>query len=91
MKLLRIGAIWCSACLVMTKVISKIIDDYNIDYEELDLDMDEEKASNYNPGHVLPLFIVLDNGNEITRFAGEFSYEELKEKLKGAGIINEEV
>jgi thiol-disulfide isomerase/thioredoxin len=89
MKLLKIGAIWCGGCLVMNKTISKIINEYNIDYSELDIDMDEEEAKAYNPGDKLPVFIILDNDKEVTRFVGEYSYEELKNKLKENGVINE--
>ena len=89
MKLLKIGAIWCGGCLVMNKTISKIISEYNIDYSELDIDMDEEEAKEYNPGDKLPVFIILDNDKEVTRFVGEYSYEELKNKLKENGVINE--
>ncbi len=90
MRLLKIGAIWCGGCLIMNKTISKIVDNYKIDYSELDLDMDEEEAKAYNPGDKLPVFIVLDNDQEVTRFTGEYSYDEFKNKLIEAGVINEE-
>ena len=90
MKLLKIGAIWCGGCLVMNKTISKIRKEYDIDYSELDIDMDEEEAKSYNPGDKLPVFIVLDNEKEITRFVGEYSYDEFKNKLIEVGVIDEE-
>ena len=90
MKVLKIGAIWCGGCLVMNKVWNKIKKDYSFDYIELDLDMDEEEVSNYNPGDKLPVFIILDNDKEIDRFVGEYNYDEFLEKLKDVGVINEE-
>jgi len=90
MKLLKIGAIWCSGCLVMNNVIGKTLKNYNINYEELDLDMDEEEAKKYNPGDKLPLFIVFDNNKEINRFSGEYSYDEFVKKLKELGVVDEE-
>lgn len=74
----------------MNKTISKIRKEYDIDYEELDLDMDEEEAKKYNPGDKLPVFIILDNDKEVTRFTGEYSYDEFKNKLIEVGVLNEE-
>ena len=90
MKLIKIGAIWCSGCLIMNSVISKIQKNYDFDYEEYDVDMDEEISKNYHPGDVLPVFIVLDNGVEKERFAGEYSYDNFVSKLKEVGVICEE-
>ena len=42
MKLIKIGAIWCSGCLVMNNVISKTLKNYPIDMIEYDIDMDED-------------------------------------------------
>ena len=88
MRLIKIGAIWCSGCLVMNKVISKTLKNYEIDFIEYDLDMDEE-ASSYEVGDVLPVFIVMDEDREITRFAGEYSYEDFVSRLKDVGVIHE--
>ncbi len=90
MKLLKIGAIWCSGCLVMNHVIQKCLKNYSINYEELDLDMDEEEAKKYNPGDKLPVFIVLTNEKEIARFCGEYSYQDFIDKLKELDVIHEE-
>ena len=90
MKLIKIGAIWCSGCLVMNNVINKTLKNYDIDYTEYDLDMDEEESSKYNPGDVLPVFIVFDGDVEVARFSGEYKYDEFISKLKDVGVINEE-
>ena len=90
MKLLKIGAVWCSGCLIMNNIIQKARKNYTIDYEELDLDMDEEEAKKYNPGTTLPVFIVLDNGKEKGRFCGEYKYDEFLKILKNEGVISEE-
>lgn len=90
MKLIKIGAIWCSGCLIMNNVISKTRKSYSFDFEEYDLDMDEEISKSYHPGDVLPVFIVLDNGVEKERFVGEYSYDDFVSKLKDAGVIHEE-
>jgi len=90
MKILRISAIWCSACLIMNKVWNKLKENYEFEPVELDLDMDEEEANKYKPKDVLPVFIVFDNDKEILRLTGEFTYESFLEKLKKEGVNLEE-
>lgn len=89
MRVVKIGAIWCGGCLVMNKVWNKLLKNYSFDYTELDLDMDEDEVKKYNPGDKLPIFIVLDKDKEINRYIGEFSYDDLENKLKNVGVLNE--
>jgi thiol-disulfide isomerase/thioredoxin len=42
----------------------------------LDIDLDEE-ASNYNVGHILPVFIIFNNDVEVERLIGEQKTETL--------------
>ena len=91
MKLIKIGAVWCSGCLIMNNVIGKIRKKYQLDLVEYDIDMDEEEAKKYHPGDILPVFIVEKEEKEITRFCGEFSYEDFLKKLKDAGVVDEEI
>ena len=83
MKIIKIGAIWCPACLIMNKIWKQIKLDYsNLDIKELDYDMDSDEVSVYNPGKVLPVVIFLDkNGSELERIIGEVSKEQLEEKI----------
>ena len=90
MRVVKIGAIWCGGCLVMNKVWNKLLKNYSFDYTELDLDMDEDETKKYNPGDKLPVFIILDGDKEIDRYTGEFSYEELENKFKNVGVLDEE-
>ena len=89
MKIVKISAIWCGACLIMNKVWNKL-KDKNIEFIELDYDMDEEEVKKYNPGDILPVFIVFDGNEEILRLTGEFSYDEFINKLKEVGVLLEE-
>lgn len=90
MKLIKIGAIWCSGCLVMNKVWNKLIKEYNFSYETYDIDMDEDEAEKYNVGEKLPVFIVMENDKEIKRFIGEYSYSDMVNNLRKVGLLNEE-
>lgn len=90
MKLIKIGAIWCSGCLVMNKVWNKLIKEYNFSYETFDIDMDEDEVEKYNVGEKLPVFIVIENDKEIKRFIGEYSYSDMVNNLREVGLLNEE-
>ena len=90
MKLIKIGAIWCSGCLVMNKVWNKLIKEYNFSYETYDIDMDEAEVETYNVGEKLPVFIVMENDKEIKRFIGEYSYSDMVNNLREVGLLNEE-
>lgn len=90
MKLIKIGAIWCSGCLVMNKVWNKLIKEYNFSYETYDIDMNEDEVEKYNVGEKLPVFIVMENDKEIKRFIGEYSYSDMVNNLREVGLLNEE-
>ena len=89
MKIVKISAIWCGACLIMNKVWNKL-KNKDIELIELDYDMDEEEVKKYSPGDILPVFIVFDGEKEVLRLTGEFSYDEFISKLKEVGVMLEE-
>lgn len=77
MKVVKINAIWCSACLVMNNIWNKVLKIKNIETINLDYDMDKEEVEKYNPGTILPVFIFFKDGKEIKRLTGEHSEKEL--------------
>ena len=85
MRVVKINALWCSACLVMNKVWKKIEDKYNFEVLQLDYDMDEEEVEKYNVGEVLPVFIFFDGDKEILRVTGEKCEKEFLELIKRLG------
>ena len=52
--------------------------------------MSPEEVKKYNPGDILPIFIIFDGENEVLRLTGEFSYDEFISKLKEVGVMLEE-
>ena len=83
MKIVKIGAVWCGACLIMNKVWNKMQKNYDFEAIDLDYDMDEEEVKEYNIGDILPVFIFFsEDGKESCRMIGEHSYEEMKEKIE---------
>jgi len=72
MKILKFGAIWCPGCLIMSKVWSNIVSEYDIEIEDYDIDIDENMCEKYNIDDTLPAYIFLDkNDNELERLIGE--------------------
>ena len=82
MKLIKISAIWCPSCLIMEKVWKELQEELpNIEYVSYDYDLDDEVDS-YNPGDVLPIIILENNKEELTRFIGEKTKNEIIEGIK---------
>ncbi len=89
MKVIKITAMWCSACIIMNNLWNDILKDYNIETESYDYDFDEEIVKSFNPGDILPIFIFKDDDKEIGRIQGEINKDELISYMKGLGVINE--
>ena len=78
MKIIKISALWCSACLITNKALDKIIkENSNIELINLDYDFDEEIVSKYNIGNTLPVLIFEKDGKEVFRLIGEKNYKEI--------------
>ena len=76
MKIVRIGASWCSSCLIMKSRFQDIIKDLdNIELINYDYDFDEDMVEKYQVGDVLPVYIRLDNNK---RIIGEKTKEEIE-------------
>ena len=76
MKIVVIGAMWCSGCLRMKKVWKQLEQAYpELQIQYLDLDMDDTSA--YEVGEVLPVLIL--NGQR--RLVGEHTFQEVEEFL----------
>lgn len=84
MKIVKIGAIWCGGCLVMAKAWENLKKNYpNIEFVELDYDMDEEEVKKYNVGDILPVFIFYKDDKEVNRINGEVKENILVDTIKG--------
>lgn len=83
MRFVLITAVWCPSCLVMRPLYERVVNEFNdIPYLRLDIDFDEE-SKNYQPGKLLPVFILEDEkGNEILRIVGEKKIEHVLSNVK---------
>ena len=85
MKIIKIGALWCPACLITNKALDKIIDENdNIELINLDYDFDEEEVKKYNVGETLPVLIFEKDNKELFRLVGEKTYDEI---MKAVGEL----
>lgn len=80
MKLVKIGALWCTGCLMVNKRLKDIKEEYsNIEFIDLDYDFDEIK---YEVGKVLPVLILEKDGQEVSRLVGEVSKDQIREMIE---------
>lgn len=82
MKVVKITALWCSACLIMNKRWDEVLKEKEIETISLDLDMDEEEVANYQVGDVLPVFIFYKGDKEVKRIVGEKTTREMLAIIK---------
>ena len=67
MKIIKISALWCPACLITNKAIDKIKEEQNIEVENLDYDFDEDEVKKYNVGTTLPVLIFMNRRKKLRR------------------------
>ena len=85
MKVIKIGAVWCSGCVVMKPrwiEIEKAQPWLKTEYFDFDQDKKELKKYKAENEKRLPVFIFLDKkGVEFLRLRGEISVKELLEMI----------
>lgn len=83
MEIIKIGAMWCPACIITNKFWNNIVDDFkDISFSNLDIDLDEEEATKYDDLDILPVIIMKKNDKEISRIVGEHSKEEIEKRIR---------
>ena len=83
MKIVKVGAMWCPACIITNKYWKDLKKKYSfIEFLDYDLDMDEEEVKPLKIGNKLPEIIIYDDNNvEIKRIIGEKTQEEMEKEL----------
>ena len=80
MKLVRISSMWCTSCIITYPIWKEIQEIYpNLEYEELDYDLDDVKDQ---VGDILPVIILKKDNQELTRIIGEKTKKEMIEILE---------
>ena len=67
----------------MKSRFNDVIKEYNLEVQDYDYDLDEEKIKEYNIGEILPVYIKIEDNKEVKRLVGEHSKEELRIFLEG--------
>lgn len=77
MNILKFFGSWCNPC----KALSKSLEDAGIEHQSIDVDENAELTEKYNVRSV-PTIVVLDkDDNEVGRFVGPRTKEQLLEEL----------
>ena len=87
MQLIVVSALWCPSCLILKKHLKRLNEEYSLDIKILDYDFDEVEVNNLNVGKKLPVMIIFDGDNEVSRLIGEKNYDEIIEFLKEYKMI----
>ena len=80
MKIIKVGALWCPACIITNNSLNKLKEKYNFDLEELDYDFDD--IEKYNIGETLPVLMFIKDDEEVYRLIGEKTDKDIEEVLK---------
>lgn len=84
MKIVKISALWCPSCLIMSDVIDEVVSEKDMELIKYDFDYDAEIVKKYNVGNILPVLILVnDKDEEIKRIVGEHSKKEIIEFMEG--------
>jgi thioredoxin-like negative regulator of GroEL len=77
MKVLKFSAEWCNPCQTLKKIIQE--NDFGVDFTDINVDEDFDSVRKYAVRGFPTLISVDDEGNELKRFVGLMSAQELKE------------
>lgn len=80
MKIIKIGAVWCSSCLIMKSRFNDLMKNKDIEIIEYDYDNAEEIMNKYGINtDILPIYIRIDNSKYII---GEKNKREILEFIE---------
>jgi len=77
MKLVYISATWCGPCKMFAPVMAKVAES-GIPVEKMDADKDQSSVMKYGVRSIPTVLKVDSSGNEVGRFVGVKSLEEIK-------------
>ena len=83
MQIIKIIAIWCSACIITNHNFDSVLKEYpDIEVIEYDYDIDEDIVKKYNVGNIIPVMIFIKDNQEVDRLIGEKNKKEIKEFIE---------
>ena len=78
MNILKFFGSWCNPC----KALSKSLEDAGIEHKSIDVDENEELTEKYNVMWGGTIVVLDEDDNEVGRFIGSRTKEQLLEELK---------
>ncbi len=87
MKIVRLTALWCPACIVMHGMWQELEQLYpDIEFIKYDIDIDEDMADYYDNPAILPLIVFYKDDQELLRVNGEKNKKELIKIIEELGV-----
>lgn len=81
-QILYFTAGWCPSCQNMTPIVEQLKRTHSIPVQKIDIDYDGTFVPKYNVKSV-PTTIVLENGEEIKRYVGTLTSDQLNNLING--------
>jgi thioredoxin 1 len=79
-KIFYFTAPWCQPCQVLGPIMDQVAG--QIPVEKVNIDYEIDRARTVNVGSV-PTVILVENGQEVRRFVGARSYEQVMQFING--------
>jgi len=79
-KLFYFSADWCQPCKMLGPVMDQVAQTISVDKINIDYEMDRARAANVSS---VPTVILVENQQEVRRFTGAKSYQQIIEFING--------
>jgi len=79
-KLFYFTAPWCGPCKMLSPVMDQVAQTISVDKINIDYEMDRARAANVSS---VPTVILVENQQEVRRFTGAKSYQQIIEFING--------
>jgi len=71
---------WCQPCQVLGPIMDKVAGQLPVEKVNIDYEMDRARSANVSS---VPTVILVENGQEIRRFVGARSYDQVMQFING--------
>lgn len=86
-KFVVFSAVWCGPCQMLHPILEKLSDELDGEYDFFAIDVDEARElCGYYEVDVVPTVIAIKGSDEVGRFSGLKSEDEVKEFIKNCNL-----